>query len=120
MGSKSFSELIPPGMDDLANPLKLFAHLKSSKCDQSWLGITMHVGKTDSHLCPVAEVVAYTAVRGTSPGPLFLIYDTTPLIQAKLVSHLNVEGAHWRWWAWTALITLGSLSGLELQQQRQQ
>ena len=76
-------------VDDVANPSMLFVYLKSSKCDQSRLGVTLCMGKTDSHLCQVAAILVYMAVRGTSPGPLFVFQDATPLTQSELVSCLR-------------------------------
>ena len=35
--------------------------------------------------CPVTAILAYFAVRGTSPGPLFLLKDGTTLTRQKLV-----------------------------------
>ena len=64
-------------IDDHSNPLMLFVHLKSSKCDQIRQGITLYVGRTNAQLCPVAAVLAYLVVRGNNPGPLS--FRTVPL-----------------------------------------
>ena len=45
--------------------------LKASKTDPFRVGINVSVGRTDKALCPVSAVLAYMAVRGPGPGPLF-------------------------------------------------
>ena len=47
-------------------------------------------GKTSDDLCPVAAMLAYLAVRGGSPGPLFRRPDHLPLTRASFVSSVKV------------------------------
>ena len=67
-------------------------HLKTSKTDQERKGadIYMYVGKTGDILCPVAALLAYSAVRGALPGPLFQLQDRT---LDKRLLHTEVQGS---------------------------
>lgn len=76
-------------IDDRSNPTMLFVRLKASKCDQARQGFTLCVGRTNTQLCPVAAVLAYLAVRRSSPGPLFIFQDGSPLMQTSLVRLLR-------------------------------
>ena len=59
--------------------------IKASKTDQARKGVSLFVGHTQTSLCPVTAILAYMAVRGTAPGPLFLLNDGTTLTRQKLV-----------------------------------
>ena len=50
------------------------------------LGVTIHLGRTDSVLCPVAALMAYLVVRGKGKGPLFRFEDGRPLTRPRLVT----------------------------------
>ena len=69
-------------------------HLKTSKTDQERKGadIYMYVGKTGDILCPVAALLAYSAVRGALPGPLFQLQDRT---LDKRLLHTEVQSSFW-------------------------
>ena len=60
-----------------------------SKTDPFRLGVTIHVGKTGSKLCPVAAVLSYLVVRGMGEGPLFRFRDGRALTRSALVSQLR-------------------------------
>ncbi len=62
-------------VDDRANPQYLEIHLKASKTDPFRQGVSVVVGRTNTHLCPVAAGLAYMAARGSAPGPLFNFHD---------------------------------------------
>ena len=47
------------------------------------------VGNTGDELCPVAAVLAFLAVRGSGPGPLFKFQDGRPLTRDRLVNHVR-------------------------------
>ena len=47
--------------------------------------MSLFVDRTHNYLFPVTAILAYLAVRGTSPGPLFLLKDGTTLTRQKLV-----------------------------------
>ena len=72
-------------VDIHATPSMLEIKIKGSKTDQTRRGVSLFVGRTHNCLCPVTAILAYLAVRGTSPGPLFLLKDGTTLTRQKLV-----------------------------------
>ena len=49
----------------------------------------MFLGRTTNDLCPVAAVLAYLARRGSTPGPLFILADGSPLSRQRLVLELR-------------------------------
>ena len=57
----------------------LSVKIKASKTDSYHQGVTIFLGATDQFLCPVKALLAYVAVRGQVPGPLFLFKDGQPL-----------------------------------------
>ena len=75
--------------DSRDEPSALRVHLKRSKCDQAGLGIDIFVGRAGNELCPVAAVLAYLAVRGSSPGPLFIDTKKQPLTKARFVARIR-------------------------------
>ena len=54
--------------------------LKASKT--IWVGVDVFIGRTH---CPLAAVLAYMSVRGSSPGPLFKFSNGTPLTRDHFV-----------------------------------
>ena len=71
-------------VDSHTNPRCLSVKLKRSKCDPFGARVLVHVGRTFLPLCPVAAVLSYLAVRPSSPGPLFIYEDGTPLSRDRL------------------------------------
>ena len=59
--------------------------IKGSKTDHTRRGMSLFVGRTHNCLCPVTTILAYLAVRETSPGPLFMLKDGTTLMCQKQV-----------------------------------
>ena len=59
-------------VDDHSNPSLVRIHLRKSKTDQLGRGVDIYLGRTDEDLCPVAALLAYLAVRGMEPGPLYI------------------------------------------------
>ena len=55
-------------VDSHATPSMLEIKIKGSKTDQTRRGVSLFVGRTHNCLCPVTAILAYLAVRGTSPG----------------------------------------------------
>ena len=62
----------------------------------------MCVGHTGDDLCAVAALMAYLAVRGMQPDPLFQWKDGRPLTREAIVSHvrqalhvLGLESSHY-------------------------
>ena len=79
----SFADIL---VDDRLNPSCLSVKIKQSKTDPFRQGVTIHLRRTDSCLCPVAGVLAYMVLRGSGPGPLFRFNDGRPLTRQRLVA----------------------------------
>lgn len=62
-------------IDNPMNPSIVKIHLGHSKTDQFSKGVDIYLGKTGRDLCPVSALLAYLAVRGSEPGPLFRLRD---------------------------------------------
>ena len=58
-------------IDDPGNPKVVRVHIKASKTDPFRKGVHVFLGHTSDQLCPVAALLAYMAIRGRIPGPLF-------------------------------------------------
>ena len=76
--------------DSQSNPSLIQFSLKASKTNSFRKGVHVVVGRTSDDLCPVAAMLAYLAVRGGSPGPLFRRPDYLPLTRASFVSSVKV------------------------------
>ena len=64
--------------------------IKQSKTDPFRQGISLYVGKTGSHICPVASMMNYLQVRGMSPsGPLFQFSDGRVLTRKRFVDFVR-------------------------------
>ena len=48
------------------------------------VGATVFPGWVDSPVCPVRALLAYLALRGPAPGPLFVFEDGSPLSRRDL------------------------------------
>ena len=46
---------------------------------------TVIVGRTRNQLCPVSTVLAYLAIRGATPGPLFQLENGVPLMKTRFI-----------------------------------
>ena len=76
-------------VDCVERPLMIRVHLCMSKCDQFGQGVDVFLGHVDSPVCPVAAVLAYIAIRGSSPGPFFILDDSTPFTKGAFVTALR-------------------------------
>lgn len=76
-------------VDKQSVPDNVFMHLKFSKTDQFGKGTNIVLARTDTDVCPVSALMSYLHVRGSTPGPLFLLSDGTPLTKGKLNVHLQ-------------------------------
>ena len=76
-------------IDSRQNPQVLTILIRRSKTDQLGLGTRLYLGRTGNILCPVSAVLAYLAIRPSTPGPLFIFQDGTPLGRDRLVSQLR-------------------------------
>ena len=72
-------------VDQHSNPSMICVHIKQSKTDPFRHGVNIYMGRTNTELCPVAAILAYVAIRPSSPGPFFVMKDGSPLTRAHLV-----------------------------------
>ena len=83
-------------VDDHNNASLVRIHLRRSKTDQLGKGLDIYLGRTDEDLCPVAALLAYLAIRGKEPGPLFRLSDghllTKQIFIEKVRAALSVLG----------------------------
>lgn len=89
-------------VDSHYNPRLLTIHLRRSKTDPFGAGCVVYLGRTDTIPCPVAAILSYLSKRPSTPGPLFLFQDGTPLTRATLVSQVRqalvlagINGSHY-------------------------
>ena len=75
--------------DSLVNPSSFQIHIKCSKTDTFRQGCHIYVGAGKRDLCPVRALTQYLHVRGSTPGPLFLLSDGTPLHRQWLTSSIQ-------------------------------
>lgn len=64
-------------VDNREDPRMVNLRLRHSKTDQFGEGVTISLARNDSDLCPVAAVLAYIAVRASTPGPLLMLENGT-------------------------------------------
>ena len=64
-------------------------NLKESKTDPFRKGVQVVIGSTGDELCPVNALMAYFAVRGDSPGPLFRFGAGRPLTRSAFVTKVK-------------------------------
>lgn len=76
-------------VDSRDNPQVLIVLLRHSKTDTFGTGVNLYLGRTGDILCPVTAVLGYLAIRPSTPGPLFIFQDGTPLSRARLVTHVR-------------------------------
>ena len=76
-------------VNDTTNPLWLKLHLKASKTDPYRRGVDIVVGRTNTKLCPMAAVLAYLAIRDSSPGFLFKCQDGRLLTKSRFVNQVR-------------------------------
>ncbi len=72
-------------VDSRILPTCITVTLRQSKTDVFGAGVLISLGATKDVLCPVAAVLSYLAVRPSSPGPLFILQNGTPLSRQFLV-----------------------------------
>ena len=82
--------------DSSSAPSTLRVSIKQSKTDPFRQGIQLLIGKTGTKLCPVAAMLDFLQVRGTSEGFLFRFEDGSCLTRQRLVEAV-----------WTALGAAG-------------
>ena len=76
-------------VDNPEDPGMLQIDLKQSKTHQFHRGTNVCMGRTRDELCPVAAMMAYLAIRGTSKlGALFQLPKGRPLTREHFISHI--------------------------------
>ena len=75
-------------VDNTNQPTLLRIAIKQSKTDTFCRGVNLFVGRTQSVLCLVAAVLDYLCIRGTSPGPLFILAGGCQLTQARFAEEV--------------------------------
>ena len=75
--------------DQASPPTMICVHLQQSKCDQGGKGVDVYLGRTDTDVCPVQEVINYVTIRGPTPGPFFRLHSGTPLTKTSFVSRVR-------------------------------
>ena len=78
-------------LDSSVNPCTIIVRVKASKTDLFRTGVDVYLGRTDRDLCncPVSALLAYIALRGLNPGPLFRFKDRSPLTRDALVREFH-------------------------------
>ena len=76
-------------IDCKENPQILQLHIEQSKTDPFRKGVKLSFGRTNCAVCPVSAILAYLAVRGAQPGPLFLTQQGKPLTRHYFSSALT-------------------------------
>lgn len=76
-------------IDSRSKPTLLAVTIKASKTDPFRKGVQIFIGRTDSELCPIAAVLPYLAIRGTTAGPLFRFANGTPLTRDAFVKEVR-------------------------------
>ena len=76
-------------VDDDKNPAMIQFTLKASKTDPFRKGVQVAVGKTEDDICPVRVLMAFLAVRGSKPGPLFCSQNSSPFIRSQFVCEIK-------------------------------
>ena len=87
----SFSPSVHLGVQDLAvdsstAPSCICVTIKASKTDPFRKGCSIHIGLGKYPLCAVHASLAYLAIRGDGPGPLFLCQNGQPLSRTLLTN----------------------------------
>ena len=75
--------------DSLVNPSSFRIHIKCSKTDPFRQGCHIYIGAGKRDLCPFRTLTQHLHVRGSTPGPLFLLSDGTPLHRQWLTSNIQ-------------------------------
>ena len=73
-------------LDDSRCPSMVRVTIKQSKTDPFNKGI---VGRTGTELCPVAALLDYLDVRGSTPGPLFIFVNGRLLTRQRFVDRIR-------------------------------
>ena len=72
-------------VDNPRCPSFLRVTIKQSKTDPFRKGVDIFVGRTGTHICPVAAILSYLACRGSGSGPLFVFSSGRFLTRQRFV-----------------------------------
>ena len=108
-------------IDSHENPSIVCIVLRQSKIDPFRKGVSIHLGRTHSDLCPVAAMLAYIAIRPAVSGPLLVFKDGSYLTRDRLIlyirSALNAAGVDTRGYSGQSFrigaATTAALAGVE-------
>ena len=90
----SFSPLVHLDVQDITvdsstDPSCIPVTIKASKTDPFRKGCSIYIGLGKYPLCAVHASLAYLAIRGDGPGPLFLCQNGQPLSRTLLTNWLR-------------------------------
>jgi len=75
-------------LDSHNSPSKVWLFIKQSKTDQFRQGVHLCLGKADSSLYPVKELLTYFAAHGTTSDPLFICNGGSVILSQQLFRSL--------------------------------
>ena len=76
-------------VDSRCNPTTMWVNIKQSKTDPFRAGVKLCLARTESPIYPIKAILPYLAIRGSSPGPLFIFSDGTYLTRSRFKSLLS-------------------------------
>ena len=76
-------------VDGASSPSCMRVTIKVSKTDPFRKGDELHIGLGSHPLCAVQAMMAYLSVRGSAPGPLFMLQGGRPLSRVLLTDWLR-------------------------------
>ena len=76
-------------VDSKTAPTTIQITIKQSKTDPFRQGVQLHLGKTDSDICPITAILPYLAIRGARPGPLFMLKDGSYLTRQRFANMIS-------------------------------
>lgn len=77
-------------VDSRDHPTFLQVNIKASKTDPFRQGCSIYIGKVSTSLCAIKAMMNYLALRGNSPGSLFLLESGHPLSRELVTSRLRM------------------------------
>ena len=76
-------------LNSRTSPTIIWLTIKQSKTDPFRKGAKLCLGKTDSVECPVKALLPYLAIRGSTPGSLFISESGLPFTRAQFKTLLS-------------------------------
>ena len=75
-------------IDNHITPSTICVRIKQSKTDPFREGVYLFLGKTDKVICPIKGILPYLAIRGSTPGPFFVMENKKSLTRQRFYSSL--------------------------------